>query len=97
MALPGELKPIFNLYLPTPKVICKVYEDNMSYIAMAKNQKFSPRTKHIALKYHHFRSHIGRGLIDIFHVKTRNQIADIMKKQFEEDALKYLRKSSWGW
>ena len=97
MTLLGELKTIFKLYLPTPKVICKVYEDNMICIAMAKNQKFSPRTKHISLKYHQFRIHIERVLVDIVHVRTRNQIADILTKPLEEDAFKYLRKLLCGW
>ncbi len=49
-----EMNEIFPVYLPSPKFIIKVREDNQSYIAMAKNSKFNPRTKHIAIKYHHF-------------------------------------------
>ena len=84
------MKTVFNLYLPNPQMICKVYEDNQSCIAMAKNMKFSLRTKHIALKYHHFRSHVERKLIDIVHFQSRDQIADILTKPLEEMAFKYL-------
>jgi hypothetical protein len=49
-----EINVIFRLYLPQPKFVIKVREDNQSCIAMAQNPKFSPWTKHIALKYHHF-------------------------------------------
>ena len=97
MTLLGELQPIFDLYVPKPKIICKVYEDNQSCIAMAKNQKFSPRTKHIALKYHHFRSHINKGLIEICHVISKEQIPDILTKPLEGGLFRYLRAKLCGW
>jgi hypothetical protein len=49
-----EINVIFPLYLPLPKFIIKVREDNQSCIAMANYPKFSPQTKHIAINYHHF-------------------------------------------
>ncbi len=49
-----EMNEIFPLYLPSPEFIIKVQEDNQSCIAMAKNPKFTPQTKDIAIKYHHF-------------------------------------------
>ncbi len=49
-----EINVIFPLYLPSPRFIIKVREDNQSCIAMASNPKFSLRTRHIAIKYHHF-------------------------------------------
>jgi hypothetical protein len=45
---------IFPLYLPSHKLIIEVCEDNQSCIAMAENPKFTPRTKHIAIKNNHF-------------------------------------------
>jgi hypothetical protein len=53
-----EINVIFSLFLPSPRFVINVREDNQSYIAMAQNAKFSPRTKHIAIKYHHFRKHV---------------------------------------
>jgi hypothetical protein len=49
-----EMNVIFPLYLPQPKSALKVREDNKSCIAMTNNSKFTPRTKHIAIKYHPF-------------------------------------------
>jgi hypothetical protein len=49
-----EMNVIFPLYLPQPKFILKVREDNQSCIAMSPNAKFTPQMKHIAIKYHHF-------------------------------------------
>ena len=64
---------------------------------MAKNQKFSPRTKHIALKHHHFRSDINNGQIEIVHVQSRKQIADIQTKPHEKSLFRYLRAKLCGW
>eukprot|EP00978_Attheya_sp_CCMP212_P041478 scaffold238285_cov31-Attheya_sp.AAC.1 len=56
MNLLKELAVIFDIYLMEPKVHCKVYKDNNGCIAVAQSPDFNPRTKRIALKYHHFRS-----------------------------------------
>jgi hypothetical protein len=53
-----EMNEIFSLYLPSHQFIIKVREDNQSCIAMAKNPKFTPQTKHIAIKYHYFLKHV---------------------------------------
>ena len=45
-----EISQVCALHLPTPKVYCKMFEDNNSCIALSKSQIFSPRTKHIAIK-----------------------------------------------
>ena len=50
-----EIAKIVDININTPRINCKVYEDNNACISMAKSNEFSPRTKHIALKYHHFR------------------------------------------
>ena len=65
MTLLEELNKIFPLHIVTPNFVCKVHEDNQSCIVMATTQKFTPRTKHIALKYHHFRSHVKSGRVAI--------------------------------
>jgi hypothetical protein len=53
-----EMNEIFTLYLPSPKFIIKVQEDNQSCISMAVNPKFTPQTKYIAIKYYHFWKHV---------------------------------------
>ena len=62
MNLLVEISCVFDVHMPKPQVHCKVFEDNRSCIAIAEANKFSPRTKHIALKYHHFRPHVKRGV-----------------------------------
>jgi len=38
----------------TPKIHCKVFEDNEGAIEIANVPKMRPRTKHLNIKYHHF-------------------------------------------
>ena len=80
-----EMNEIFPLYLPQPRFIIKVQEDNQSCIAMVKNPKFTPQTKHIAIKYHHFQKQIVTqvnpdGFISLEYCSTHDQIADIFTK-----------------
>ena len=92
-----ELAPVIDLHIPTPNVHCNVFEDNTACISMATSKKFSPRTKHIALKYHHFRAAVDAGKIKIFHIATDQQLADIFTKPLKVDQFTYLRKQLIGW
>ncbi len=90
MNLMKEINVIFLLYRPQPKFAIKVQEDNHSCIAVANNSKFSPQTKHIAIKYHHFQKHVitqsnTEGFISIDYCSTDDQIADIFTKPVRDD------------
>ena len=65
MAQMKELSFIFDIHIPNPEVVCKVFIDNQSFIAVTEFNKFSPRTKHIAIKYHHFRIFVTKKIIQI--------------------------------
>jgi len=56
-----------------------------------------PRTKHLNLKYHHFREEVKKGTISIHHVSTKYQMADIYTKQLEERLFTKLRHMMMGW
>jgi hypothetical protein len=58
MTLMTVLQKIFPVHIKKPTFHCKVHKDNQSCIKMAKSDKFMPRNKHIALKYHNFRSYV---------------------------------------
>jgi hypothetical protein len=49
-----EVNCIFYLPDPLTDFCIMVFEDNLSSISMAESLKFTPHTKHIAIKYHHF-------------------------------------------
>eukprot|EP00956_Cyclotella_meneghiniana_P007593 scaffold10232_cov46-Cyclotella_meneghiniana.AAC.3 len=97
MTLLQELGTVFKLYTAKPDFMCKVWEDNQSCIAMAESTKFSPRTKHIALKYHHFKQFQESGRIKVSYINTEDQLADILTKPLNDQAFFKLRKMLCGW
>ena len=56
-----------------------------------------PRTKHIGLKYHHFRSKLIDGMISVHRVDTKIQHEDLLTKALAEQQFVYLRKKIMGW
>ena len=61
MTMMEEINEVFPLLISKPNCVCKVHEDNQSCIKMATGTKFSPSTKHMVLKYHHFNLHVNSG------------------------------------
>ena len=86
-----------------PSIQCKVFEDNAGAIELAKLPKLRPRTKHLAIQYHHFRSWTVKGLngeeprIKVEHIPTQEQEADIMTKPLPRPQFQHLRKKLCGW
>ena len=75
-----EIIKVFSVHLKTPTFVYKVHEDNQLCIMMATLQKFTSCMKHIALKYHHFCSHVKCGAIQISYCITTEQKADLLAK-----------------
>ena len=70
MGLFRELQPVLYITQDSPTVHCTTFEDNKGYIDLVNTPKMRPCTKHIALKYHHFRSFICDKTISIQYVET---------------------------
>jgi len=87
----------FPLPIPTPRIVCKVFEDNKSCIEIATNHKTRPRTKHLSVRLHHFRSYVQAKLIDIQHVSTTEQVADIFTKPLPRVQFRILGDRLMGW
>eukprot|EP00957_Ditylum_brightwellii_P202288 15329487-Ditylum_brightwellii.AAC.1 len=64
---------------------CTVFEDNNGCIELAKCPKMRPRTKHIAIKYHHFRSKVKDDSTKIKRVDIHKQQADLLTKNLNRD------------
>jgi hypothetical protein len=99
-----EIHCIFDL--PNPMTMTDfnitLHEDNLSAIEMAESLKFTPRTKHIAIKYHHFHSQVNSlfnksGDIKLKYISTKKQLADIVTKPVDDDSFFTLRKMLSGW
>jgi hypothetical protein len=86
--------PVLNA---TPKVHCKVFEDNTGAIEIATVPKMRPRTKHLNIKYHHFREEVRKGTISIYHTRTEDQIADIFTKLLPKASFVKFREKMMRW
>ena len=64
----------------SPIVYCKLFEDNSAALEIARVPKMRPRTKHINIKYHHFREYVKKGIIKVLPISTEDQLADIGTK-----------------
>jgi hypothetical protein len=62
-----------------PKKI-KLFVDNMSAIALCKNPVYHERTKHIDTRFHFIRECVELGKVDVDHVRTNEQLADVLTK-----------------
>jgi hypothetical protein len=58
--------------------------DNESVIRLADNLVEHSPTKHIDIQHHFLRDHQQMGDINIFHVSTDHQLADIFTKSLDE-------------
>jgi hypothetical protein len=83
-------KKIKNFKYTEPKFQFKAYKDNKGAIKLAKAPKMRPRTKHINIKYHHFRNAVERGEVTIKYVDTQYQLADIGTKPLQPKPFKKL-------
>ena len=97
-----EISCIFALSNSMADFIIRLHEDNLTAIAMAESLKFTPHTKHIAIKYHHFCSRVNTssnktGDIKITYISTKKQLADIFNKPLDGDSFLGLRKMLCGW
>jgi hypothetical protein len=77
MSIIKEMKDGGNKLLSElPRIHCRMFEDNSG----ATVHKFRPRTKHLAVKWHHFRKHVSTGNISIHKIDTLIQPADTLMK-----------------
>ena len=74
-----------------------VYEDNAACLKFARMPKLSPRTKHIAIPYHWFRTQVERLEIAVEPVSTDKQLADQFTKGLPADRFESGRKALMGW
>jgi len=75
-----------------------IFEDNNGCIGLASSPRITPRTKHIAVKYHWFREHIGSDQgITLTHVDTTEQKADIFTKGLVREKFEHVRQLLMGW
>ena len=92
-----EISNIFTFNKQNTVVKCRVFEDNIGALEIATNHKYRPRTKHLNIRLHHFRSYVQDGTISISKIDTNDQIADIFTKPLTTPKFIKLRKQIIGW
>jgi hypothetical protein len=65
--------------------------DSTSAISVAKNPVLHSKTKYIEVRYHILRDNIEKGNIDLIHVPTEKQLADILTKPLDQVTFASLR------
>ncbi|KAJ4740894.1 Transposon Ty1-H Gag-Pol polyprotein [Rhynchospora pubera] len=58
----------------------KLYIDNKSAISLCKNPVYHDRTKHIDTRFHYIRECVEEKKIEVEHIGTKDQLADILTK-----------------
>jgi len=69
-------------------VLVVIYCDNINSILFANNPVYHAGIKHIEVHYHFIREKILAKEIDLIHVSTEDQVADIFTKALGIDKLK---------
>jgi len=77
--------------------VSTVYEDNNACLKFATAPKMSPRTKHIAVKYHFFREKVDQLQIRVVRIDSADNLSDAMTKGLPEATFQRLRKKIMGW
>ncbi|GJW01590.1 retrovirus-related pol polyprotein from transposon TNT 1-94 [Tanacetum coccineum] len=67
-----------------------LYCDSQSAIAISCNPVQHSRTKHIHTRYHFIKEWVENGIIELYFVKTKYQLADMFTKALPEDRFQYL-------
>jgi hypothetical protein len=72
-------RPLRNLTSTKAKKF-KLLIDNRSAQELRKNPVYHERSKHIDTRYRYIRECVGNGVVDVNHVSTDEQLADILTK-----------------
>jgi hypothetical protein len=94
-----EILEPFGLTRSDESEVSIVWEDNIGVLKMVTGEypNMTPRTKHIAVKYHWFRSHLKPGEIVMQCVDTKEQKSDICTKGLSKGEFVPKRKMIMGW
>ena len=74
--------------IPKPTMI---HCDNHSCVQMSVNPIFHDKSKHIESRYHFIRDIMQKGVVELQHISTDDQIADIFIEPLPRMKLKYFR------
>nr|GEZ64951.1 putative ribonuclease H-like domain-containing protein [Tanacetum cinerariifolium] len=67
-----------------------IYIDNTSAICIVKNLVYHSKTKHIEIRHHFIRDCFKKKLINVDHIHTDENVADLLTKPFDAGRFRYL-------
>ena len=73
-----------------------IYEKNNGAIVVATSSRMTPKSKHITVKYHWFRQHVGKEFV-IRKIESENWKADIFAKGLQGQIFVRIKKLLCGW
>nr|GEV99185.1 hypothetical protein [Tanacetum cinerariifolium] len=68
----------------------KIYIENNSAICIVKNPVYHSKTKHIEIRHHFIRDCYEKKLINVNHIHTDDNVADLLTKPFDVGKFQYL-------
>lgn len=74
-----------------------LHEDNEACLKFATTFRMTPRTRHIGVHYHFFRSRVENLEIKIVPISSANQISDQFTKSLPSSVFRPLRDILMGW
>jgi hypothetical protein len=95
----AEMCKALNLHVDKKSLLSTVWEDNQAAqsLATADPPRLTPRSKHLAIKYHWFRSKLKAGQMEVKHIPSAENLADILTKPLSREVFERLRKLIMGW
>ncbi|GKF25381.1 hypothetical protein Tco_0081275 [Tanacetum coccineum] len=67
-----------------------MYCDNKSAITLCCNNVQHSRSKHIDIRFHFIKEHVENGVIELYFVKTKYQLADIFTKSLAKERIEFI-------
>lgn len=68
-----------------------ILNDNVGAIQLSKNPVHHDRSKHIGLRHHFIRERVADGTVELSHVASEHNLADLLTKPLPAPAFEHLR------
>ena len=78
-------------------IVSEIHEDNSGCVVLANDDQYRPRTKHLAIKWHHFKDQVRNDNLKVSKIDTKINWADIFTKAVDRVTFERLRKLMMGW